>query len=46
MYFIAAIVAYAEICGDELNKMLPAWEFIYGIFEVFHLSGAWKQMGF
>lgn len=45
--FMPAILTYTEICGEELSKMLAAWEFIiYIIFEGFHLSAAYKQMGF
>lgn len=44
--FMPAILAYTEIYGEELSKMLAAWEFIiYVIFEGFHLSAACKQMG-
>ena len=44
--FTPAVLAYTEICGEELDKMLEAWGFIiYVIFEGFHLSGACKLMG-
>lgn len=38
MNFMPAVLVYAEICGEELGKLLAAWGFIiYVIFDGFHL---------